>query len=640
MEPVLPTHGLGPSTGVVVLAALGYAKQLPVHARVLFTKAQFKDRPDARSVERATTREGRHLTNAPVPGEQSSARRGPAVALQAPAAGWLFGSLRHYRASWLVGDAIAALTLAAIAIPEQLATARLVGMPPIAGLAAFVAGTLAFAAIGANRFMSVGADSTIAPIMASALVAIAAAGSGPYASAAATLAILVGLLLLIAGVARLGWVADLLSIPVTTGFLAGIAVHIIVGQLPGFLGLPAPSGDVLHRLAAIARALPHSSPYPTSIGVGVLLVTLLAERISKRLPGAFIGFVGAGIVVGAFGLAQRGTAVIGALPIGHWRLAVAAPSWGEFTRLLPVSLIVALVCMMQTAAVVRSFPSDPDRQESVSRDFAAIGIGAVLAGILGAFAVDSSPPRTAVVRESGGRTQLSGLLAIVIIAAIAFLAAGAFAVLPVAALSAVLVFIGIRIFRASTMRQIYRRGGYEILLVAASAALVVLLPIQTGVTMSILLSLTHSIYIIARPDCAVLSRVSGTTVWWKAPAGDAGERVAGVLVFSPGAPVCFPNAAYIRQALGDSLAAMTEPCRLVVLEANGVIDIDFTGSQMLQQVIVQLHQRHIQVALARLESERAQRAAKRTGLIAVLGADQVFRSVEEAIRARDPGHPG
>ncbi|MFZ3359824.1 MAG: SulP family inorganic anion transporter [Xanthobacteraceae bacterium] len=556
---------------------------------------------------------------------------------------WLFASLRGYQPSWLVSDAIAALTLAAIAIPEQLATARLVGLPPMAGLLAFGAGTLAFAAFGANRFISVGADSTIAPIMASALAAIAIAGSAAYAGMAAALALLVGAVLLIAGIARAGWIADLLSIPVTTGFLAGISVHIIVGQMPDLLGLAAPSGDIVHRLIAIVRQLPRAKLDPTLIGVGVLVVALLADRINKRIPGAFIGFLVSGLAVWSLGLAQRGTAVLGALPIARLHPIIELPSWQQFTQLLPTSLIVALVCMMQTAAVVRSFPNDPKTQENVSRDFAAIGAGSILAAILGAFAVDSSPPRTAVVHESGGKSQIAGLLAIAIAATIALLAANAFAVLPVAALSGVLVFIGMRIFRVATMLQIYRRGGYEILLVAAGAALVVLLPIQTGVTMSILLSLVHSVYIIARPDCVVMSRVPGTTVWWDEPAGETGERETGVLVFAPGAPVYFTNAAYIRRKLMDAITAMdataAEPCRLVVLEAHGVIDIDYSGSLMLQQAFAELYQRGIKVALARLESDRAQRAAKRTGLIGVLGSENVFRSVEDAIRARSSHGP-
>lgn len=546
---------------------------------------------------------------------------------------WFFASLRTYQPAWLLNDALAALTLAAIAIPEQLATARLVGMPPMAGLLAFAAGSLAFATFGANRFMSVGADSTIAPIMASALAALAVAGTAHYAGLTAALAMLVGLALLFAGLMRAGWIADLLSIPVTTGFLAGIAVHIIVGQIPDILGIATTHRDVLGELADIWRQLPNAKLDPAAIGIGVLAAAVIGERLNKRIPGAFIGFLASGLVVWVFGLQHGGMAMLGALPVERPHLGFDPPSWQEFIQLLPASLIVALVCMMQTAAVVRSFPNDPEQQENVSRDFLAIGIGSVLAAVIGAFAVDSSPPRTAVVHESGGRSQLVGLLAVATVVIIALAAAGAFANLPVAALSGVLVFIGMRIFRLATMRDIYRRGGYEILLVAASAALVVFLPVQTGVTMSILLSLVHSIYIIARPDCAELSRVPGTTVWWEEPPGETGEKIPGVLVFAPGAPIHFTNADYVRRRLMDAIAAMPTPCRLVIIEGHGVIDIDFTGSQMLLQVIAELRQRNIRMGLARLESERAQRSAARSGLIAALGAGQVFRSVEDAIRA-------
>src|SRR5262249_50430617 len=235
-------------------------------------------------------------------------------------------------------------------------------------------------------------------------------------------------------------------------------------------------------------------------------------------------------------------------------------------------------------------------QEEVSQDFAAVGAGSILAALLGAFAVNSSPPRTAVVYESGGRSQFVGLLAVGLAAATVLVAAGAFAFMPEAAMAGVLVFIGLRIFRITTIRQISRYGGWEILLVAASAALIVLLPIQTGVTMSILLSLLHSIYIVARPDCAVLVRVPGTTVWWALPWGEVGEHEPGVLVFAPGAPIQFTNAAYVRGKLMDAIGAMAEPCRLLVIEGNGVINIDFSGSQVLQQIIADLRRRDIDVA--------------------------------------------
>jgi sulfate permease, SulP family len=554
------------------------------------------------------------------------------MASSAGRVGWLFPSLHGFSASWLPGDAIAAMTLAAIAIPEQLATARLAGMPPMSGLFAFAAASLAFAAFGANRFMSVGADSTIAPIMAATLGGIAAAGTAHYAGIAAALALLVGVILLLASPLRLGWIADLLSIPVTVGFLAGISVHIIVAQLPTVLGIEAPPSGVIGRLAGIAQQLPRANPYPAAIGLGVLAVSLLAERLNARIPGALIGLAISGLAVWQLELVQRGVPVLGALPIAPPAITLSWPSWSEFTRLLPLSLIVALVCMVQTAAVLQSFPSGPSRQENVSRDFAAVGAGNILAALAGAFAVDASPPRTAVVAESGGRSQLASLLAIAIVAVLILLAGDAFAFVPQAALSGVLVFIGIRIFRVSLMRRIYQRSPREILLVVASAAFVVMLPIETGVSMSIVLSLLHSIYIIARPNCTELARVPGTTIWWTLGKGEAAEYEPGVLVFALGAPVNFINANYLCGKLMAAVAAKAPPCRLVVIEANGVIDVDYTGSQIFRRAIGELHRRKIDVAVARLESERAKETAARTGLINTLGAGHVFQSVDEAIR--------
>jgi SulP family sulfate permease len=547
---------------------------------------------------------------------------------------WLFASLRDYSPAWLSGDLIAAMTLAAIAIPEQLATARLAGMAPMAGLYAFAAGTFAFAAFGANRFVSVGADSTIAPIMAGALVALAVPGSVQYSTMAATLALLVGLVLVLARIVRAGWIADLLSIPVTTGFLAGISIHIIVGQLPSILGIDAIHGNLVERLSDVIGRARHFHALPLTIGLGVLALSQIAERRDARIPGALIGLVIGAVAVRLFALDQHGVAVLGALPIAPPALTLALPSWDDVTQLLPAALIVALVCMMQTAAVVRSFPSDPGGDEDVSGDFAGVGAGCILAGFFGAFAVNASPPRTAVVHESGGRSQLSGLFAIAIVAAIVLVASGAFAFVPEAALSGVLVFVAMRIFRVATIREIYRKGGWEILVVAGTAALVVFLPIQTGVTLSIVLSLLHSVYVIARPDITELARIPGTTIWWALVKGEPAEHEPGVLVIAPCAPIYFVNATYLHARLMKAIAAKAEPCRYVVIEAHGVIDIDFTGSQTLQQIIADLRGRGIDLALARMNSERARQAAEKTGLLDVFGADHVFRSVEEAIRKR------
>ena len=602
--------------------------------------------------------------------------------------GWLFTSLRDYRIEWLPRDLVAGLLLAAIAIPGQFATARLAGMPPETGLYAFAAGSIAFAAFGANRFMSVAADSTIAPIFAGGLASIAAAGPANYTELASLLAVLVGIVLVAAGLLRAGWLATLLSIPVTTGFLAGISVHIIVGELPTLLGLSEEQGHLLVRLALVVSRVGETNPSTLALGAGVLIVTVGTARFSTRVPGALIGLVGAGLAVALFDLGGRGVSLLGALPVPLPHLALPAlPGVGEMGRMMQLALVVAMVCIMQTSAVAGTFPSDEGTPDDVGRDFAGVGAGSILAGMLGAFAVDSSPPSTAIVQESGGRSQIASLTAVAVMIALAVFAAALMAYVPQAALAAILVYIATRIFRVDEMIRIYRRGGREILLVAASAGLVVALPIESGMLLAIMLSFVHSLYVVARPHCVELARVPGSTVWWPPNGSGQGEHEVGVLVFAPAAPVNFTNVEHICTEMKLAVAAQCPPVKLLVIEANGIIDIDYTGnrgktpgkqvqhasacgtaaaeirhflavepgltrfrsvfargfapvtytgSKLLTRAIAELRTRNIVIAMARLSDERAQAQARRTGLIGTIGPDHVFMSVEEAVRKLGP----
>src|ERR1700761_848914 len=267
----------------------------------------------------------------------------------------VFRSLANYRPQFLSRDLFAGLTLAAIVIPEQMATARLGGFAPQIGFFAFVAGSLAFAVFGANRFLSSGADSTITPIFAGGLGALAATGSPDYLTLAAALALMVGLFLLAAGIFHLGWIADLLSIPVTTGFLAGISVHILISQLPGILGLPAPEGPMLQRLATVAEHLSQTNLLTLVIGLGVLAIIVLSEKIDKRIPGALIGLALASAAVMLFGLDSRGVSVLGAVAATMPAVAIPVVSAGRLASLLSLSPIISVVVMVQTAATTRSF---------------------------------------------------------------------------------------------------------------------------------------------------------------------------------------------------------------------------------------------------------------------------------------------
>jgi sulfate permease, SulP family len=547
----------------------------------------------------------------------------------------VFRSLAGYRLSYLSRDVFAGLTLAAIVIPEQMATARLGGFAPQIGFFAFVAGSLAFAAFGSNRFLSAGADSTITPIFAGGLAALAAAGSADYSTLAAALALMVGLMLAAAGIFRLGWIADLLSIPVTIGFLTGISVHILMSQLPGILGVPVPAeGPMLQRLATLVEHAGDANGFTLVIGFGVLAIIALSEQIDARIPGALIGLALASAAVVLLHLEDRGVSVLGAISVARPALAIPVVSAGRLTSLLSLGLIIAVVTMVQTAATTRSFPTDPNEPPDINRDFFGIGIGSILAGLVGAFPVDASPPRTAVVSETGGRSQIAGLAAVAIVITLLAFGTSLLHRIPNAALGGVLLFVALRIIRLRQIMAVARQSLGEFLLILVTAAGIILLPIEQGVGLGIALSLLHGIWSTTRARIRPFERVPGTSIWWPVSPHLEGEQEAGVVVVGFQAPLSFLNAYDFRRDILDALKSSTQKLRLLVLEATGIVEIDFTAAQVLAEVIRQCHGSGVDFAIARLESERAQAAIVRFGIDAVLGANRQFHSVEEAIRAR------
>ena len=548
--------------------------------------------------------------------------------------GWpVFRSLNSYHLQFLTHDLFAGLTLAAIAIPEQMATARLGGFAPQIGFFAFLAGSLAFAVFGSNRFLSSGADSTITPIFAGGLALLAASGTPQYLVLAAALALMVGLLLLAAGIFRLGWIADLLSIPVTIGFLVGISVHILVSQLPVILGLPSPGGPMLQRVAILARHLGETNLFTLVIGLGVLGIIAASERIDARIPGALIGLALAGVGAVLLGLESRGVTVLGAVSVAPPALALPDISAGHFASLVSLSLIISIVVMVQTAATTRSFPSDPDEPPDVDRDFVGVGVGSILSGLIGAFPVNASPPRTAVVCETGGRSQLAGLAAVAIVIALLAFGASLLSRIPNAALGGVLLFVAIRILRDGQIVAIYRQSFGEFLLILSTAAAIIVLPIEQGVGIGIALSLLHGIWSTTRARVLIFERVSGTSIWWPSSPNLPGEREPGVIVAGFQAPLSFLNAYDFRRDILDALRSSPQKARLIVLEATGIVEIDFTAAQVLRDLIRKCQTEGVDFAVARLESVRAQDAMVRFGINELLGPDRLFRSVEEAVTA-------
>ena len=545
----------------------------------------------------------------------------------------LFAGLSGWRPAWLAGDLAAGLMLTAIQLPSQMATAHLAGLPTEYGFYAFIAGGLGFLLLGSNRFMSVAGDSTIAPIFAAGLALAATPGSADYQALAATFALMVGAILLLVGLLRMGWVADLMSIPVTTGFFAGIAVHIVVGQLPVLLGVPAGDGHLLARIADLWRALPDTRLVDLAVGAGVLAAVLVGRRIGPRVPGALVGLVAAALAAWWLDLPARGLAMLGAVPAGLPELALPRLDHDSMIRFAPLAAIVALVCMVQTAAVTRSFPSTPGVEPDVAKDYAGVGAGNLLASAFGAFPVDASPPSTAIVAQSGARSQVACLVAILVFAALLQFGTDLLTLVPRAALAGVLMYVGGSLFRVGQMAAVHARGGREFWLMLVTMALIVVLPIETGMVLGIALAFAHGLLVVARPGILRLARDPASGIWFRPTAQAPGEQVQGVLVILIPAPLHFTNAHDLAQRLEAAVVTAKPPPHTLVLEASSIIDIDYTASQVIQDLAARLARRGCRLVVAGLIAPRAEAAAATTGLAAALGPHGLVRTVADAVRA-------
>jgi SulP family sulfate permease len=549
----------------------------------------------------------------------------------------LFPTLRGYESRWLGPDVLAGLTLVAIAVPEQMATAGLANVTAVTGLYAFIAGTLVFAALGRDGHLSVGADSTIAPVMAAGVAAVAVVGSPHYRDLVSFLAIMVGALIVAIGLLRLGWIAEFLSTPVITGILAGIAVEILVRQLPAIGGLAGGGTTTLGRLSKVGSELGHVNTWSMGIALAVFAVIMAAERVDRRIPGALIGLVGSTVAVAAGGLKAHGVAVLGAIHGGLPTLAVPSASWSDAGRLVLPALTVAFVCVAQTAATVRASSAGAPAARDFNRDLVALGAGSLVAGVSGSFAVNSSPPRTEVVRASGGRTQLTGIVAAVVALVVVLVATGLLRDLPRATLGAILVFVATRLFRIPHFRAILHFDVLEFALAVVTLLAVALFGIEVGVVVALVISLADRTRRAARPRDVILGRVPGTDHWIPPDVGHPTEQVPGIIVYLLYAPLWYGNADYIRLRVRGIVDSVDPPVHAFILNVNAMSDIDFTGARALGDLAAELQARGVTLAIARA-SHLVHHDLKHSGLLQTIGPDRLFATVEDAVSALAGGN--
>jgi sulfate permease, SulP family len=543
--------------------------------------------------------------------------------------------MHGYQRAWITADVGAGVMLLAIAVPEQLATARLAGMPPITGFFAFIAGSVLFALLGSNALMSVGADSTIAPLFAVGIAHLAPTGSPDYIALVGLLAVVVGVLVVLVGVLRLGWISEFLSAPIISGFLAGVAVIIVVHQLPDLFGLPSVSGTTLHRVADVVRHLGSTNGWTLGIGVAVFALVMAAERLNRRIPGALFGLVASTAVVAAAGLHAHGVAILGTVAHAAPHVGLSHLSFTSLGHVLPVAAVVALVVVSQSAATTSAFAAHDGYDVDVGRDFIGVGAGSILSGLVGSFAVNASPARTAAVESTGGRTQAAGLGAALVMMAL-IPAAGLLTDVPLTTLAAVLIFVATRIFHARDLLRILHFDTWEFVLALVTLVVVAVVGVEQGIAVAVGLAILDRTRRSARPKTFVLGRIPGTTSWEAMESPKETILVPGVVAFFYGAPLYFANAGFFRLKVHAALAAASPPPQLLVLDAVAISDIDFTGARALSQVLDELDRSHVVLAVARAVAAAPENLA-RSGLLDRIGRDRLFPSVDEAVVALGPG---
>jgi len=507
------------------------------------------------------------------------------------------------------GQFLAGITLLAIAIPEQLATSQLAGVPAFTAMIAFITASLVFFVIGSNPIVSVGADSTIAPLFAVALLRLAPASSAQYMELVAATAVVAGIIVMGIGLLKLGWLADFLSLPIVAGFMAGIGVIIITHQLPRVLGVPSGGESFISRLQWISHQFGHVSTWSIIIAVGTLVVMVVGEKINAKLPWALAAVLAATILTAVGSLASHGVEQLGTVNAGlpTWRLHwLSGSQWGIACT---TALTLVVVILSQSAATCRTTADDLGIADNISRDFVGIGLANVACGLVGAFPVNSSPARTTVTKLAGGRTKL-----VLLVAGIGALVLSPFAkyvhMIPLAALAGVLLFVGGRLVKVAQFRKILAASRWEFALALISALGVIFIGVEQGLGIAVGLAILDQTWRSARPRMVELGRRTGTTSW--EPEEEEGvERVDHILALLFGEELFFANAGIFRREMHDVLAKVPET-QHVIVDAVAIADIDYTGMIALGQVVADLREDKISFSFSRANDAVKVRLKKST----------------------------
>jgi high affinity sulfate transporter 1 len=538
--------------------------------------------------------------------------------------------VRRYPRSWLRGDLLAGVTVAAYLVPQVMAYAQVAGLHPAAGLWAAVPALVIYAVLGSSRSLSLGPEATTALMTAVAIGPLAARDSSRYAALAGSLALLVGLMALVAGSVRLGFVADLLSRPVVVGYLAGVALIMIAGQLGAATGVRVAGEAFSAQMVSFGERITGTRPAAAVIAAAVLAFLFLVRWRWPRAPGPLLAVLLAAGCVGAFGLSRHGVQVAGRIPAGLPAPALPDMSPGDLRELLLPAFSVFVVGFSDLVLTARAFARRGE-QISANRDLIALGVANAAVSMLRGFPVSSSASRTAIGTTTGSRTQLYSVTAAVAVVAVVVLASPLLAAFPDAALAALVIYAATRLIDVQAFRRLvaFRRG--ELVIACSALAGVLAAGILYGVLIAITVSVAELLLRVARPHDAILGLVPGLAGMHNVDDYPQAQTIPGLVVYRYDAPLFFANAQDFRRR---ALAAARSPVppRWFVLNVEANVEVDFTALEAVEALRDDLARDGTVFALARVKQDLLVRL-EAFGLAATIGQDRLFPTLPTAVAA-------
>lgn len=548
---------------------------------------------------------------------------------------WLPGleALRAYKASFLAHDLAAGLTLGAVLVPVGLAYGDMAGLP-LAGLYGSMLPLLAYALFGSSRQLVVGPDTAMSAIVAVVLVPLgitdAGVDAGRLALLAAGLGVLAGVFCLLAGLLRLGFIADFLSKPVIVGFMHGLALVIAVAQVPKILGVKSESGTTIGQALSLLQHLGDTNVVSLAIGGGTFAVILLCRRYLRRVPGAVVALLASGLIVAAVGADGLGIAVVGRIPTGLPDVVLPWLSLADFELLLPVALVTAMLSFSDTMVTARAFATRNGYRIDANQELVAIGVANLASGITQGLPVSASDSRTAVAEASGGRTQVTGLIAALVVVAVMLWLADLLRYLPQATLGGVLLASAWTLCEFSDFRRLWRFRGISLAAALVTLAGVVVLGVMEGILIGVVFALVLLLRALAFPPDTVLGHTADGG-WHDIAHRPEAAPQPGLLVYRFSAPLFFANCNLFRERI-ERLIAASSGVEAVIVDCSAIHDIELTAIDMLVELERDLRERGIRLAFGNLR-DRVRRDIER-GLPPLLEGDElVFASVADAAQA-------